>query len=72
MRKLIGHTAIAKDFQDLAASGDLGHGYIFHGPAMVGKRMSPKAWQIFLKQKSLCRKKTAPCCKMRGSSILPP
>ncbi len=35
---IIGHEAIISDLKDLTARGVLGHGYIFVGPAMVGKR----------------------------------
>jgi DNA polymerase-3 subunit delta' len=35
---MIGHEAIVDDLKDLSARGVLGHGYIFVGPAMVGKR----------------------------------
>jgi DNA polymerase III subunit delta' len=38
MSKLIGHKTIVRDFQALAKDGALGHGYIFYGPTMVGKR----------------------------------
>lgn len=35
---IIGHEAIIADLKDLNTRGALGHGYIFIGPAMVGKR----------------------------------
>jgi DNA polymerase III gamma/tau subunit len=35
---MIGHKKIWKELTALAESGDLGHGYVFFGPAMVGKR----------------------------------
>jgi DNA polymerase III delta prime subunit len=35
---IIGHESAINDFKDLIARGKLGHGYIFFGPAMVGKR----------------------------------
>jgi DNA polymerase-3 subunit delta' len=35
---IIGHDAIIDDLKDLNERGVLGHGYIFVGPAMVGKR----------------------------------
>lgn len=38
MSEIIGHKALARDFQDLIKRGELGHGYIFYGPAMTGKR----------------------------------
>jgi DNA polymerase-3 subunit delta' len=35
---MIGHEKIIDDLQSLAARDALGHGYIFYGPSMVGKR----------------------------------
>ena len=35
---IIGHEETINDFKDLIKRGRLGHGYIFFGPAMVGKR----------------------------------
>ncbi len=35
---LIGHKQTIKDLKKLADSGRLSHGYLFYGPAMVGKR----------------------------------
>jgi hypothetical protein len=35
---IIGHENTINDFKDLIARGQLGHGYIFFGPSMVGKR----------------------------------
>lgn len=35
---IIGHEGTISDFKDLITRGRLGHGYIFFGPAMVGKR----------------------------------
>jgi len=35
---IIGHEAIIADLKDLSERGTLGHGYIFVGPSMVGKR----------------------------------
>jgi DNA polymerase-3 subunit delta' len=35
---IIGHEAIIRDLKDLNDRGVLGHGYIFAGPSMVGKR----------------------------------
>ena len=40
---IIGHEAIISDLKDLNARGVLGHGYLFVGPAMVGKRTSAVA-----------------------------
>jgi len=36
---MIGHKKIIEDLQKLADAGGLAHGYIFFGPAMVGKKM---------------------------------
>ena len=38
MSEIIGHTTIAQEFQELTRAGALGHGYIFYGPTMTGKR----------------------------------
>src|ERR1700733_462322 len=35
---IIGHKKIIADLEDLNERGMLSHGYIFFGPAMVGKR----------------------------------
>ncbi len=40
---IIGHEAIISDLKDLSARGALGHGYIFVGQAMVGKRTVAEA-----------------------------
>ncbi len=38
MSDVIGHTTIVRYLQGLAKNGGLGHGYIFYGPTMTGKR----------------------------------
>jgi DNA polymerase III delta prime subunit len=47
---IIGHEAIIDDLKDLSARGVLGHGYIFVGPAMVGKRTVTSALGHFLEK----------------------
>ena len=47
---MIGHEAIVEDLKDLSARGVLGHGYIFVGPAMVGKRTVATALGHFLEK----------------------
>jgi len=48
MSGLIGHTTIARDFQNLAKNGDIGHGYIFYGPSMTGKCACARSLAYFL------------------------
>lgn len=38
MSELLGHTMMAREFQELTKTNNLGHGYIFYGPSMVGKK----------------------------------
>jgi len=45
---LIGHKDIIADLQALAKSGRLSHGYIFFGPAMVGKSAAARAFANYL------------------------
>lgn len=47
---LIGHEAIISDLKELNERGALGHGYIFAGPAMVGKRTVATALSHFLEK----------------------
>jgi DNA polymerase III delta prime subunit len=47
---IIGHEAIISDLKDLSARGALGHGYIFVGPAMVGKRTIAEALGHYLEK----------------------
>jgi DNA polymerase III delta prime subunit len=47
---LIGHENIVADLKRLAKSGNLSHGYIFFGPAMVGKRTVAQALAKFLEK----------------------
>ena len=47
---MIGHEAIVDDLKDLSARGVLGHGYIFVGPAMVGKRTVATALGHYLEK----------------------
>ena len=47
---IIGHEATIKDIKGLIESGRLGHGYIFYGPAMVGKRTLALALGKFLEK----------------------
>lgn len=50
MPRVLGHEKIIKDLQALAAKGTLSHGYIFYGPAMVGKRTTALALAHFLEK----------------------
>jgi DNA polymerase-3 subunit delta' len=45
---IIGHEAIIADLKDLNERGVLGHGYIFVGPSMVGKRTIAMAMGHYL------------------------
>ncbi len=45
---LIGHGKIIEDLKRLAAEKKLSHGYIFYGPAMVGKRLVAQNFANFL------------------------
>jgi hypothetical protein len=47
---IIGHEAIISDLKDLSTRGVLGHGYIFVGPAMVGKRTVAAALGHYLEK----------------------
>ena len=47
---IIGHEAIISDLKDLNVRGVLGHGYIFVGPAMVGKRTVAMALGHYLEK----------------------
>lgn len=47
---MIGHEKIIKDLKALVANGGLPHGYIFYGPAMVGKRTAALALARFLEK----------------------
>ena len=46
--QLVGHEKIMADLVRLATSGELSHGYIFYGPAMVGKRLAAVTLAQFL------------------------
>lgn len=48
--ELIGHEATIGDLKGLLADGRLGHGYIFYGPSMVGKRTTAIALGAFLEK----------------------
>lgn len=48
---IIGHNATAENLKSLAESGRLGHGYIFYGPSMTGKRTFALALGKFLEKK---------------------
>ncbi len=45
---LLGHQNIVKDFETLAANGNLGQSYLFFGPAMTGKKTLALAFARFL------------------------
>ena len=47
---LVGHGKIIKDLKELVAKNKLSHGYIFHGPPMVGKRTVALALARFLEK----------------------
>lgn len=48
MGEPIGHATIVRDLKTLIGSDTLGHGYIFYGPSMVGKRTCAIALAQFL------------------------
>ncbi len=48
MSEIIGHGAIIRDLKRLAEYDKLSHGYIFFGPAMVGKRTVAQSFVNFL------------------------
>lgn len=48
--QIIGHEEIIADLKDLNERGVLGHGYIFVGPAMVGKRIVAAAMGHYLEK----------------------
>ena len=45
---LVGHANIIRDLKKLADSGALSHGYIFSGPARVGKKLFARCFANFL------------------------
>lgn len=47
---MIGHETIITDIKDLNARGALGHGYVFFGPSMVGKRTTAAALGHYLEK----------------------
>ncbi len=47
---MIGHTKIIDDLHDLSATGTLGHGYIFYGSSMVGKKLAALSLANFLEK----------------------
>jgi DNA polymerase-3 subunit gamma/tau len=47
---IIGHDTNITDLQDLNKRGVLGHGYIFFGPSMVGKRTTAGALAHYLEK----------------------
>jgi len=50
MPSVLGHEKITEDLRRLAGKGELSHGYIFCGPAMVGKRTAALALARFLEK----------------------
>ncbi len=47
---IVGHAEIIGDLKKLTKKGTLSHGYIFYGPAMVGKRTIALAFAKFLEK----------------------
>lgn len=47
---IVGHDKILEDLKKLAAAGKLSHGYIFFGPAMIGKKMAALSFAHFLER----------------------
>jgi DNA polymerase III delta prime subunit len=45
---MIGHQVISNQLKNLNVQGILGHGYIFHGPTMVGKKTAALEFAKFL------------------------
>ncbi len=50
--EIVGHEAAQADFKKLLKNGALGHGYIFYGPAMIGKRTFASGLANFLETKT--------------------
>lgn len=45
---MIGHEKTLADLKDLNENGRLGHGYVFYGPAMVGKKLFARTFAEYL------------------------
>lgn len=50
MQGILGHEATIEDLRRLAGAGILGHGYVFFGPTMTGKRSTAMALARFLEK----------------------
>jgi DNA polymerase III delta prime subunit len=48
---MIGHDKIIMDLKDLQVRGVLSHGYIFYGPAMIGKKLAAISFANFLEKR---------------------
>ena len=49
---MIGHEKTIADLKSLHARGALSHGYIFHGPAMVGKKTAAREFATYLEDEA--------------------
>ena len=49
---MIGHGKIIEDLKELNQSGSLGHGYIFFGPSMIGKKTAAIEFAEYLESKN--------------------
>ena len=47
---MIGHQKHFDELKELVEAGQLGHGYIFFGPAMVGKKLAARLFAEYLEQ----------------------
>src|ERR1700684_642687 len=45
---MIGHEKNLADLKDLNERGQLGHGYVFYGPSMVGKKLFARTFAMYL------------------------
>src|SRR5437868_6809233 len=50
---MIGHKKILDDIKALADRDALGHGYIFFGPAMVGKKLTARLFADYLEHQEI-------------------
>ncbi len=69
---IIGHSDKIRDLKRLAKDGNLSHGYVFWGPAMIGKRLVAEALANFLETGSFETPKLLQDClviKPSGNTI---
>jgi DNA polymerase III gamma/tau subunit len=72
-KEMIGHEAILQELKQLADQGDLGHGYLFFGPTMVGKKLTARLFAEYLEGAADAEEKVLNDFKLidarKGSSI---